>query len=184
MDLVLFDKPGRKQGDITIYLPNNQAVRVLAVGIDPDAGLKPPPAFALPAPIVCYGSSVLQGTGAAHPATTYPAALARRLNLDFGNLGFGGAGKAEPEVIQLVAALEACCYILDLGKSSGNQPIEPYARMLDAIRAVHPNVPILCVTPIYSTKESNEPEYHERSEKLRTLMRQAATDRQKTRQNK
>lgn len=179
MDLILFKKLDRKQRDITIYLPNNQEVRVMAIGLDPDAELKPARTFALPSPVVCYGSSVLQGTGAKHPATTYPAALARRLNLDFVNLGFGGAGKAEPEVVQLVASLDACCYIFDLGKSYGNPQIEPYARMLAAIRTTHPTVPIFCVTPIYSTKEVNEPEYLERSEKLRTLMRQAATDRQK-----
>lgn len=179
VDLVLFDKNDRANKDLTIYLPNNQEAQVLAIGLDPDAGLKSLPAFALPAPIICYGSSVLQGTGAAHPATTYPAALARRLNLDFVNLGFGGAGKAEPEVVQLVATPDACCYIFDLGKSYGNQPMEPYARMLDTIRTAHPNVPIFCVTPIYSTKENKEPEYHEKSEKLRALMRQAVTDRQK-----
>lgn len=179
VEVVLFEKPEREPRDITIYLPNNSEVRVLVVGLDRDATLKSPPAFARSAPMICYGSSVLQGTGAAHPATTYPAALARRLNLDFVNLGFGGAGKAEPEVVQLVASLIASCFLFDLGKSYGNQTIEPYARMLDTIRAAHPDVPILCVTPIYSTKEANEPEYREKSEKLRALMRQAATDRQK-----
>jgi lysophospholipase L1-like esterase len=35
------------------------------------------------------------------------------------------------------------------------------------------------VTPIYSTKEPNEPAYHKRSEDLRDLMRQAANDHRK-----
>ena len=43
--------------------------------------------------------------------------------------------------------------------------------------AAHPEVPIFCVTPIYSTKEENEPDYKKRSEDLRALMRQAATHR-------
>jgi len=176
-ELLLFEGKGRGQKNITLYLPNNHQIRVLAVGVDADAELRPPPAFAVKSPIVCYGSSVLQGTGAAHPSKTYPAALARRLNLDFVNLGFGGAGKAEPAVVDLVNQLDASCYIFDLGKSYGNQPKEPYARMLATIRAAHPNVPILCVTPIYSTNEPKDPAYLEKSVRLRTMMREAAMER-------
>ena len=177
VDLVIFEKKDRAWKDITIYLPHNHEVRVFAVGLDADADLRTPPAFALKRPIVCYGSSVLQGTGAAHASKTYPAGVARRLDLDFVNLGFGGAGKAEAEVVALVNQLDACCYLFDLGKSYGAPTPERYSRMLDTIRASHPEVPIFCVTPIYSTKEEKEPEYKKRSEDLRSLMRQAATDR-------
>jgi hypothetical protein len=177
VDLVFFEKEDSARKDITIYLPNNQQVQVLAVGLDPDAELSSPPAFALKRPIVCYGSSVLQGTGATHPSKTYPAAVARQLNLDFVNLGFGGAGKAEVEVVALVNQLDASCYVFDLGKSYGAPTPERYSRMLATIRASHPEIPIFCVTPIYSTKEEKEPEYKKRSEDLRSLMGQAATDR-------
>jgi hypothetical protein len=177
VDLVVFEHKDRAWKDITIYLPHNFEVQVIAVGLDSEAELRAPSAFALSRPIVCYGSSVLQGTGAAHPSHTYPAAAARRLNLDFVNLGFGGAGKAEAEVVALVNQLDACCYLFDLGKSYGAPTPERYTRMLDTIRASHPDVPIFCVTPIYSTKEPNEPDYRKRSEDLRSLMRQAATER-------
>lgn len=177
VDLVMFEHKERAWKDITIYLPHKHEVQVFAVGLDPDAELKAPPAFALTRPIVCYGSSVLQGSGALHPAHTYPAAAARRLNLDFVNLGFGGAGKGEVEVVALVNQLDACCYLFDLGKSYGAPTPERYTRMLDTIRASHPDVPIFCVTPIYSTKEPNEPNYKKRSEDLRSIMRQAATER-------
>jgi hypothetical protein len=175
VDLVMFEHKERAWKDVTIYLPHKHEVQVFAVGLDPDAELRAPPAFALTRPIVCYGSSVLQGSGALHPAHTYPAAAARRLNLDFVNLGFGGAGKAEVEVVALVNQLDACCYLFDLGKSYGAPTPERYTRMLDTIRASHPDVPIFCVTPIYSTKEPNEPDYKKRSEDLRSLMREAAT---------
>jgi GDSL-like Lipase/Acylhydrolase family/N-terminus of Esterase_SGNH_hydro-type len=177
VDLVFFEHKERAPRDITIYLPNNQQVQVFAVGVDPDAQLRAPPPFAHKHPIVCYGSSVLQGTGAAHPSNTYPAALARRLNLDFVNLGFGGAGKAEPAVVSLVNQRDACAYLFDLGKSYGAPTPERYTHMLDTIRASHPGIPIFCVTPIYSIKEGKEPAYLKRSEDLRLLMRQAATER-------
>lgn len=177
VDRVIFENKDRAWKDITLYLPHRNEVRVFAVGLDAGAELRPPPPFALKRPIVCYGSSVLQGTGAAHPSRTYPATVARRLNLDFVNLGFGGAGKAEPEVVALVNQLDACGYLFDLGKSYGAAEPERYNRMLDTIRAAHPEVPIFCVTPIYSTKEENEPSYRKRSEDLRAVMRQAAADR-------
>jgi GDSL-like Lipase/Acylhydrolase family/N-terminus of Esterase_SGNH_hydro-type len=177
VDLVMFEHKDRAWKDVTIYLPHRHEVQVFAVGLDPAAELRAPPAFALKRPIVCYGSSVLQGTGALHPAHTYPAAAARRLNLDFVNLGFGGAGKGEVEVVALVNQLDACCYLFDLGKSYGAPTPERYTRMLDTIRASHPDAPIFCVTPIYSTKEPNEADYKKRSEDLRSIMRQAAIER-------
>ena len=176
-ELLLFEGKGGAQKNITIYLPNNGEIRVLAVGLDTGAELKRAPAFAAKAPIVCYGSSVLQGTGALHPAKTYPAALARRLNLDFVNLGFGGAGKAEPAVVALVNQLDACCFLFDLGKSYGNQDKEAFVRMLATIRASHPKVPMLCVTPIYSTNEPKDAAYFEKSVRLRNMMRDAANER-------
>lgn len=180
VDLILFEKPERARRELTIYLPNNAEVRVLAIGVEANAKLERAAPFALAQPLVCYGSSVLQGTGAAHPGSTYSAVTARRLNLDFVNLGFGGAGKAEPDVVQLVSSLAASCFLFDLGKSYGNQGIEPYARMLETVRAAHPTTPIVCVTPIYSTKEASEPEYKTRSEKLRSEMREAALKLQKS----
>ena len=176
-ELTLFSGRDRRAKAITVYLPNTSEVRVLAVGIDGGATLEPAPAFALTAPLMCYGSSVLQGTGAEHPSKTYPAVLARRLNLDFVNLGFGGAGKAEAAVVALVNQPEASGYLFDLGKSYGNQTQEPFARMLSDIRAAHPTAPIFCVTPIYSTKEPTDEAYLERSVTLRNMMRAAAVER-------
>jgi len=172
----LFRNLKRARRSITIYLPHKSQARLLAVGIDAGATLKPPTKFTKALPIVCYGSSVLQGSGAAHPSQTYPAALARKLNADFVNLGFGGAGKAESQVVALVNHLNASCYLFDLGKSYGNQGIEPFANMLKVIRASHPTTPMVVVTPIFSTKEISEPAYKTKSETLRGWMRQAAND--------
>lgn len=176
-ELVLFSGRDRRPKQITIYLPHTSEVRIHAVGIDADATLGPAAGFARPAPLVCYGSSVLQGTGADHPATTYPAVLARRLNLDFVNLGFGGAGKAEPAVVALVNRPAVSGFLFDLGKSYGPQSKDVFARMLADIRSVHPTAPIICVTPIYATREAKEPAYEKLSEDLRALMRAAAVDR-------
>jgi len=177
VDLTLIEKTDHSMKDITIYLPNTHHVRVDAIGVAADTQFRSPSSFALKRPLVCYGSSVLQGTGASRGAMTYPALLARQLNLDYVNLGFGGSGRAEPQVVSLVSEIDACGFLFDLGKSYGAQPIEVYAKMLDMIRASHPEVPIIVVTPIYSQRERTEPEYLDKSEKLRVLMRQAAQER-------
>jgi hypothetical protein len=74
---------------------------------------------------------------------SYQAILARSMNLDFVNLGFGGAGKAEPAVVRLVAEVEACCVLFDLGKSYGRQDARPYELMFAEVRKAHQAIPLV-----------------------------------------
>lgn len=176
-DLVFFQGTNRELRQITIHLPTFQEATVLAVGVDANAEIGPPAPFALARPVVFYGSSVAQGGCACRPGMTYEAILARRLNLDFVNLGFSGAGRAEPEVVDLIAQIDACCFAFDLGKSYRMQPEEVYGAMLDRIRATHPSTPLICMTPIFSTREFYDASYTELSHYTRDVMRRAATKR-------
>ena len=163
--------------EICIYLPSFQEVTVLAVGVDAGAEVGPPAPFAERLPIVFYGSSIAQGACASRPGMSYEAILARRLDADYVNLGFSGSGKAEPEVVELVSRVEACCYVFDLGKSYRTQPADVYAEMLRKIRADHSGVPIVCVTPIFSTRELYDTGYAELSEYVRRAVATAAGQR-------
>ncbi|NKB67377.1 MAG: hypothetical protein GKR89_09980 [Candidatus Latescibacteria bacterium] len=167
-----------KERELEIYLPLYQTITLHAIGVDANASVQPPRPFAQAAPLVLYGSSVAQGVGAGRPAMSYQAILCRRLNLDFINLGFGGAGKAEPEVVQYLNQLKACCFLLDLGKSYGQQDAGPYDSMLAAIREQHPSTPIVCITPIYSTHEQYDPQYRQLSRHTRSIVQQAVASRQ------
>jgi len=177
MELTFFEGAKPETRDIAIYLPLRQELRVIALGIDRGGSVEAPQDCTQASPVVIYGSSVAQGAGAARPGMPYGAMLARWLGLDFVNLGFGGAGKAEPEVVELVASLDACCFVLDLGKSYGWQPKEVFATMLEDIRTQHPDVPLVSVTPIFSTREFSSSEYVDLSEHTRGVMRQAAQER-------
>ena len=171
-EMVLFKDLDRQEKEIVIYLPHLQEVIVKAIGVD--AGTKfsaPDHKYARPLPVVFYGSSVCQGSGALNPGQTYEAILCRELNLDFVNLGFGGAGKAETNVVELVNSIPACAYVFDLGKSYGAQDATAFKAMLVAVRRSHPNIPIIAMTPITSVKEVKEPLYSERSIHTRTVMR-------------
>jgi lysophospholipase L1-like esterase len=145
---------------------------VKAIGVDQETRFSPPDhQYALPLPVVFYGSSVCQGSGAVNPGQTYEAILCRELKLDFVNLGFGGAGKAETNVVDLVNAVPACAYVFDLGKSYGMQDATAFKAMLLTVRRSHPNTPIIAMTPITSVTEVNDPAYSERSVHTRTVMR-------------
>ncbi len=173
-EVVLFTELDRKEKEIVIYLPYHQDVRIRAVGVDKDTKFSTPVhQFARTQPVVFYGSSVCQGNGALKPGMTYPAKLCRDLNLDFVNLGFGGAGKAEPNVVDLVNSISACCYIFDLGKSYGMQDPTAFRQMLQTIRKSHPNVPLICITPITSSREVYSQAYANRSRHTRDVMREA-----------
>lgn len=175
--LVLFKDLDNEEKRVVIYLPHLQEVMVKAVGVDPEARFSAlNHQYARPLPVVFYGSSVCQGSGALNPGQTYEAILCRELNLDFVNLGFGGAGRAEPGVVELVNSVPACGYVFDLGKSYGMQDATAYKAMLLTVRRRHPSVPIIAMTPITSVKEVSDLSYSERSVHTRTVMRDAVKE--------
>lgn len=180
-ELVLFDGLDGGEKEIVVYLPHRRDVTIEAVGADKGATFKPAQhKYAQPLPVVFYGSSVCQGNGASKSGMTYPAILDRELNLDFINLGFGGAGKAEKDVVALVNSLPACCYVFDLGKSYGMQDGSAYANMLKTVRKSHPDVPMICITPITSAREVKDEDYSKKSLHTRTVMREAVNELVKT----
>ena len=156
---------------IDLYLPYRHEVEITELAVDAVADLAPPPAAA--PSLVLYGSSVAQGAGASRATMAYGTILARRLGLDLVNLGFGGAGRAEPDVVDLVGLVEARCYLLDLGKSYGRQDAAPYAAMLERLHAARPSAPLVCITPIYSSREVHSAEYADLSQHTRDVVRQA-----------
>jgi len=154
IEVVFFNAFNPEEREIAIYLPSRQEIEIHAIGVDTDATLEAlDPKFRHNLPIVFYGSSICQASSASKPGMTYSAIIGRALNTDFVNLGFGGSGKAEPEVVKLVNAIPACCYVFDLGRSYGLQNSAPYEAMLHAIQSTHPDTPILCITPTASSRE-------------------------------
>jgi hypothetical protein len=166
----------RVEREITLYLPLYMPVKVLALGVDAQATIRPPRAFALAKPVVFYGTSITQGGCASRPGMAYQAILGRRLNLDFVNLGFSGNGKGEPEVAQTTAAIDAAAFVLDFAQN--NQSVEAlqqvYAPFIETLRAKHPDTPILAITPIYSASELLD---SVRNEGMRGLIRNVVSRR-------
>ena len=156
IEFTYFKDQPRIDREITLYLPLYIPVKVLGIGLDAEAHVQPAKPFAVSDPVVFYGTSITQGGCASRPGMSYQAILARKLNLDFVNLGFSGNGKGEPELARAVASIHASFYVLDFAQN--NATVESlskvYAPFLDVIRSAHPETPILVVTPIYMARES------------------------------
>ena len=146
----------RKWREFTIHFPLYSAVESVFIGLDEDAKIAPPTPWTDPRPIVAYGTSILQGGCASRPGTCYTNILSRRLNRPFFNLGFSGSGNGEKEVAEVIAQIpdpalflldyEANCESIDGMKKT----LPPF---LDALRARHPDTPILVVS---GTRYSSE----------------------------
>lgn len=175
-EVVCFEGAGREPKEVTAYLPLRHELQVAAYGMDADATCKEPESAIRDRPLVLYGSSVAQGIGTARPGLGYASILGRLLDIDHVNLGFGGAGKAEPEVVHLVSQIDACCYLLDLGKSYGRQSSGAYTAMLAALCRARPGTPIVCITPIFSSRESSNGEYMDLSRHTRAVVREAVAE--------
>ena len=177
VEVVCLAGASREPREIAVYLPLRAELQIAAYGVDSDAKCERAQPFSRRHPIVLYGSSVAQGIGAARPAMGYAAILGRAMDVDHVNLGFGGAGKAEAEVVALVAQVEACCYLLDLGKSYGLQTADAYAAMLVALRQAHPGTPVVCITPIFSSREVDSETYADLSRHTRIAARESVAER-------
>ena len=153
---VFFENLDRQDRELTLYLPLYKPVKVLGISVDSDAKTTRSPAFANDRPVVFYGTSITQGGCASRPGLSYQAILARQLNLDFVNLGFSGNGKGEPAVAKMVAEIDASAFVLDF---SQNNPTvdslrEVYEPFLTTIRTKHPTTPIIAITAIAASRES------------------------------
>lgn len=170
------DQP-RVDREIALYLPLYMPVKVLGIGTDADARVQPATRFAIPKPIVFYGTSITQGGCASRSGMSYQAILGRMLNVDYVNLGFSGNGRGEPELAASVAAIDASAYVLDFAQNnpSVDSLRQVYAPFLETIRSKHSKTPVIVVTPIYASHESWGPDA--RLDGMRELIRSAAARR-------
>jgi lysophospholipase L1-like esterase len=131
-----------------LYLPLYDGVAALSIGVDSLATIGQPQVD-LPVrtkPVVCYGTSILQGGCASRPGMAHGNILSRRLNREVINLGFSGNGRLDYELAEVLAAVDASLYILDfVPNATVDEMNEKAARFYSIIRERRPDVPILFV---------------------------------------
>ena len=177
-----FSKQPRVERELTLYLPPYKPVNVLGVGVDAGAKVTRARPFAVPKPVVFYGTSITQGGCASRPGLSYEAMLGRELNIDFVNLGFSGNGLGEPEVARAVAEIDAACFVLDFGANhkTSTDLEKVYAPFVEILLARHPQTPMVAVSPIRNANELRDPaikrERLQMREHIRQVVRQRAND--------
>lgn len=128
-----------------VYLPLWDEVLSLELGIDGDSRIE-----AVPNPfrhrIVVLGSSITHGASAGRPGMTWTARLARRMGLDFLNLGYSGQCKLQPEFARMLAEMDADAFVFDAFSNPSAREIE---ERLDAfvatVRKAHPSTPLIFI---------------------------------------
>ena len=113
-----FGNAERKRREFTIYLPTYSEVEIAALGFDTDAQIWPAETFAVEKPVVYYGTSITQGGCASRVGNAWPAMVGRSCNVDFVNLGFSGQGKGEQSVAEIVAEVDASCFVMDWSQNN------------------------------------------------------------------
>jgi hypothetical protein len=71
--------------DIMLYMPKNEILDRIEIGVDDDAEMDAPTPYENEKPVIFYGSSIVHGSAATRPGLTYPAMISRDMNLDFRN---------------------------------------------------------------------------------------------------
>ncbi len=141
------------QREYVINMPFFSGVYELYIGLDENAVIAPPTAYAYTTPIVFYGSSITHGGCASRPGNTYPTILSRMLDTDYLNLGFAGGARAEEAIAQYIAKLEMSCFVYDYDHNSPDceHLRATHERMFKTIRKAQPNLPIIILS---------RPKYH------------------------
>ncbi len=178
-EMVLCEGLEPRTRDLCIYLPLFSEVKVEAVGVMPGSVFEVPTPFAISKPVVFYGTSITHGGCADRPGLSYQAMLSRLFNVDFVNLGLNGCGRGEAAVMELLAEIDAACFVLDYSQNQKSvEDLErAYGPSIDILRIYHPGTPILCVTPIYWTPELPGSERGSQHEKMREVIRHAVSER-------
>lgn len=112
-----FTKLDGKDGHVpnreyTLYLPLYNTVKWMEIRVPEQNAFSALPA-ASERPIVIYGTSIAQGGCASRAGLAWTNILGRKIGHPVINLAFSGNGRLEPELIGLLAELDARVYVLD-----------------------------------------------------------------------
>ena len=146
---------------ITINFPLYGTVSKLFIGLKEGSVLEPAPDYKINKPVVFYGSSITQGGCASKPGSSYQSILSRRFDCDYINLGFSGNAKGEDAMTDYINGLDMSAFVLDYDHNAptAEHLRNTHSKMFRAVRAAHPDIPILILP---RPKYYLEPEHEER----------------------
>ncbi len=140
--------PDSRMRSLTLNFPSYNPVDSLMIGLDSDAALGEGAVYRADKPIVYYGSSITEGGCASRPGNTYESVIARRLDLDYINLGFSGNALAEENIVEYMAGLNMLAFVSDYDHNARDAEYlaQTHCRMYKAIREKHPELPYIMLS--------------------------------------
>lgn len=139
---------GAGEKELTVYLPLYGNVQELTLGIRSGAGVSAHSPYKHNTPVVFYGSSITQGACASRPGRAYEAIISRKYDLNFTNLGFSGACRAEKAIVEYMATLPMSAFVSDYDHNAPDRDHlkKTHHYLYETIRKTHPDIPYFMVT--------------------------------------
>ena len=130
-----------------IYLSLYDGISALEIGVEEGAVFEPEGAEMRKAPVVMYGTSILQGGCVSRPGMAATNILGRWLDREVVNLGFSGNALLDSEIATLMARVEnPAVFVLDnVPNDTPEMILERMEPFVKTLRDAHPNVPIVFV---------------------------------------
>lgn len=138
----------KKIREITLCFPSFVNISDVFIGLEKDCVLTVASDYRNEKPVVFYGSSITQGICASRSGNTYENILSRKLHFDYLNLGFAGACKAEPAVIDYICTLDMPLLVFDYDHNAKSAEFleQTHLPALRKLRAAHPDIPIVVMS--------------------------------------
>jgi len=157
---VLFTGWKREMRNVVLNLPLYQGVEEMWIGLDADASVEAPPAYASNKKVVFYGTSITQGGCASRPGMLHTNILSRRIPLEFINLGFSGSGRGEAEVAEVISQIkDPACLVLDYEGNCKTTELfrQTLPEFIRICRSRHPHTPMIIPSRIKYAREIEHP---------------------------
>ncbi|GAA2302889.1 hypothetical protein GCM10010431_22760 [Streptomyces kunmingensis] len=171
----------RPDGTYTVQLPERLRPLIRDLRVRGDGTLEPAP----PRPRwLVYGDSLAEGRAATRPHFTWPSVAGRALGVEDVNLGYAGAARGELASAQQLASLKADLLTIAFGtdcwsRTPHSAPLlyETLRAFLTVVRAGHPYVPLLVLSPALRPEAEAAPnELGATLAELRDAVERAARD--------
>ena len=138
-----------------LYLSLYDGISKLEIGVEPGYEFMPVDAPRREAPVVMYGTSILQGGCVTRPGMAATNIIGRLLGREVVNLGFSGNARLDPEIATLMARVEdPALFVLDNVPNDSPELIrEKGMAFVKILRDAHPDVPIIFLGMVHYTHD-------------------------------
>lgn len=139
---------GGGEKELTVNMPLYGNVEEVSLGLRAGATVSEHTPYKHNTPIVFYGSSITQGACSSRPGKCYEAIISRKYDVNFTNLGFSGACRAEESIINYLADLEMSAFVSDYDHNAPTVEHlkNTHHRLYEKIREKHPDIPYFMIT--------------------------------------